>query len=168
MERIHSLNPIVNNESRMLILGTMPGSDSLKEQQYYCNVDNLFWDIMFRICDPNWTMFEEAFGISYEERKQLLLDNGIALWDILRSCERIGSADSRICNEELNDIAKIFSDYPRIKKVFFNGDKAYGYYLKNKELFPEGIEYTKLPSTSPSSQFNSFYILKEWKDKLGL
>ncbi len=168
MERIQSMAPIVNEKSRVLILGTMPGTDSLKEQQYYCNVDNLFWDIMFRICSPGWPMFKEAFGISNEERKQLLLDNEIALWDILKSCEREGNTDSKICNEELNDIQRFLCEHPNIQKVCFNGDKAHSYYLKNKSLFPENIEYKKLYSTSPSSPINSFAILSEWKENLGI
>lgn len=168
MGRIHSMVPIVNEKSRILILGTMPGTDSLKEQQYYCNVDNLFWDIMFRIFSPGWPMFKEVFGISYEEREQLLLDNEIALWDILKSCEREGNTDSKIRNEELNDIQRFLYEHPNIKNVYFNGDKAHSYYLKNKSLFPENIEYKKLYSTSSSSTINSFFILREWKHYLGV
>ena len=87
---------IENSESEILILGTIPGGESLKYQQYYQNKD--------RICNPNWPFFEEVYAIPYEKRKQLLLDNKISLWDILESCERDGNSDRTIKNEQLNDL----------------------------------------------------------------
>lgn len=104
MEKIYSMPAIENSESEILILGTIPGGESLKYQQYYQNKDNLLGDIMFRICDPNWPFFEEVYTIPYEKRKQLLLDNKISLWDILESCERDGNSDRTIKNEQLNDL----------------------------------------------------------------
>lgn len=157
---------IENSESEILILGTIPGGESLKYQQYYQNKDNLFWDIMFRICDPNWPFFEEVYAIPYEKRKQLLLDNKISLWDILESCERDGNSDRTIKNERLNDLETYLKLHPKIRKICFNGQKAYSYYKKMVYNLPQKIHPIELYSTSPSSPVNSFSILKQWRNAI--
>lgn len=104
--------PIANKNSRVLILGTMPGERSIEIKQYYGHKGNQFWKLMFDV-------FNAPFTDSYEERITLLVKNKIALWDVLSHCEREGSADSAIKNEIANDFKTFYKLYPEIKHVFF-------------------------------------------------
>ncbi|HIF50592.1 MAG TPA: DNA-deoxyinosine glycosylase [Thiotrichaceae bacterium] len=140
--------PIVKSDATILILGSMPGQKSLDENQYYAHPRNNFWPIMFQL-------FNVKNDLVYEQRKQLLLDNKIAVWDVLKSCYREGSLDSDIDNSsiEANDFVSFFENNPKVKAVFFNGAKAEQIF--NNEMLHrlqqvEGIEYYKLPSTSPA------------------
>lgn len=81
--------------------------------------------------------FEEVYAIPYEKRKQLLLDNKISLWDILESCERDGNSDRAIKNERLNDLETYLKLHPKIRKICFNGQKAYSYYKKMVYNLPQ-------------------------------
>ncbi|HEU0126064.1 MAG TPA: DNA-deoxyinosine glycosylase, partial [Flavobacterium sp.] len=91
-----SFAPISSKKSKVLILGTMPGIKSLELNQYYGHAQNNFWKFMFLI-------LKEEFSYDYETRKNLLLQNNIALWDVLQFCDRVGSLDSAIKNEIAND-----------------------------------------------------------------
>lgn len=166
MERMHSLPPIVDERSKVLILGTFPGNDSLKAKQYYNHENNLFWDIIVRIVDKSWPEIRMADSLDYEERISLLLEHHIALWDILESCEREGNVDSKIYNPKYNDIVDILKRFPNIEKVCFNGSLAHSYFNKYMNetgtLLSNKLKIEEFYSTSPSSQVNSFYILKQW------
>jgi len=94
-----ALLPIIEKSSRILILGTMPGEQSIAKQQYYGNPSNQFWKILF-------TIFNEDFSLSYEDRKALLSKHKIALWNVLASCQRQGSSDAKIIEEVPNDLDK--------------------------------------------------------------
>jgi hypoxanthine-DNA glycosylase len=101
----------------------------------------------------------------YEEKKDFLLRNHIAIWDVLENCERDGSSDASIRNPKANDFHKLFNQYPNIKRVYFNGKKAEKLYLKlvGKEI-SNGIMYqTALPSTSPANAIKFNEKLKEWR-----
>jgi double-stranded uracil-DNA glycosylase len=111
------LGPVVDQESRVLILGTLPGDESLRLQRYYSNPRNELWHLLTRV-------FATPTGETYEQRLEFLSDHGIALWDVLRSTERRGSSDAAIVNPELNDFAQLFSEYPDLRRVAFNGGKA--------------------------------------------
>lgn len=148
--------PIVNKNSRILILGTMPGDKSLKLQQYYGHAGNHFWKIIFNL-------FDQPFSKDYEIRKQLLLDNGIALWDVLKACECEGSSDNNILNEEANDFQSFYNMYPEIKTVFFGSQKAETFYNKYVLKSPNKSYYT-LPSPSSANTWKTFeQKLDEWK-----
>jgi hypoxanthine-DNA glycosylase len=140
-----SFPPLIDNHSRILLLGTMPGAESLRKLEYYGHTHNQFWKIMFSL-----------FGIvmpscvSYSEKKKLLLDHRVALWDVLANCEREGSLDSSIKNEKANDFATLFARYPHIKQVFFTSKKAEEYYGKYVGKQPD-ITYYTLPSPSPAN-----------------
>ena len=114
-----SLSPIVSESARILILGTMPGRDSLARQQYYAHPGNAFWFIMKHVCGA-------GVELSYEERVRRLQDVGFALWDVLKHCEREGSLDSKIvkASEAPNDIETLLNTYPNIHLIVFNGGKA--------------------------------------------
>lgn len=154
---------IADHNSKIIILGTMPGVASLLANQYYGHQDNLFWDIMFRVLDKNWNC-EEVVSVDYETKKNILLKNGVALWDVLKYCDRKGSLDTAIKNEIKNDLFNFFSQHPKIKTIFFNGQKAHKYFneLKNEINDIDQIQQFVFQSTSPSNTKNSFQILKEW------
>ncbi len=146
MSHIHSFAPISSAEAQALILGSMPGKESLKQHQYYALPQNTFWKIMGELLGAHPSL-------SYEERLRLLQSSGIALWDVLASCERGGSSlDSDIRKETANDFESFFNLYPHITHVFFNGAKAEQSFHK----FVSGIQklppltFRRLPSTSPA------------------
>ena len=102
MTNCKSFKPSIDNNSKVLILGSMPGVKSLEEQQYYAHPQNRFWKVMGSICNsPDFP------NLAYSEKLQILLNNNIALWDTIKSCNRIGSLDSDIQNETPNDIRKL-------------------------------------------------------------
>lgn len=154
-KRISSFPPIISEGSKILILGSVPGVKSLEMQQYYAHPQNQFWKIIFKL-------FEEDFTADYQKRTEIIRKNNIALWDVIDSCEREGSLDTKIRNEEHNDILKILRDHPNIKAVFCNGQKSF----KNlkKILGKESeIPIFVLPSTSPLHTVSFDKKLAEWK-----
>jgi hypoxanthine-DNA glycosylase len=155
--------PIADKESKILILGTMPGLASIKAGQYYGHQDNLFWDIIFRVCIRDWKIDELVLS-DYDTKVKLLLTNNIALWDVLQFCDRKGNLDKDIINQIYNDFKSFFQKYPNIKTVFFNGKKAAEYFekLKLEIVVINNRIFITLPSTSPSNTTNSFFVLKEW------
>lgn len=155
---IRSFDPIADENSKLLILGTMPGAESLRKQQYYGYDRNQFWKIMFSI-------FREDFKENYDEKKKLLLKNGAALWDVLKNCERESSSDSKIKNPEVNDISSLLIKYPGIKSIYFNGKMAETLFRKsviNKIDF-KNLKLCILPSTSPANTVKFEVKLEEWK-----
>jgi TDG/mug DNA glycosylase family protein len=154
--------PVSTPDASILILGSMPGQKSLDENQYYAHPRNSFWPIMFHLLDANK-------GLSYVQRKKLLKQNKIALWDVLESCYREGSLDSDIDHSTIkaNDFESFFKNHHKIKTVFFNGSKAEQLFKKEvlkKAVLPENLKYHKLPSTSPAHAAMSFdQKLNAWK-----
>lgn len=154
-KRISSFPPIISEGSKILILGSVPGVKSLEMQQYYAHPQNQFWKIIFQL-------FEEDFTADYQKRTEIIRKNNIALWDVIDSCEREGSLDTKIRNEEHNDIKKILREHLTIKAVFCNGQKSF----KNlkKILGKESeIPIFVLPSTSPLHTVSFDKKLAEWK-----
>lgn len=154
-KRISSFPPIISEGSKILILGSVPGVKSLEMQQYYAHPQNQFWKIIFKL-------FEEDFTADYQKRTEIIRKNNIALWDVIDSCEREGSLDTKIRNEEHNDIMKILREHLTIKAVFCNGQKSF----KNlkKILGKESeIPIFVLPSTSPLHTVSFDKKLAEWE-----
>ena len=153
--RISSFPPIVDNNSKILILGSIPGVKSLEKQQYYGHPQNKFWKIIFELCN-------EEFTEDYAERIKILKKHNIALWDVIDSCERKGSLDSEIKNEEANEIGQLLHQYPNIEAIFCNGGKSY----KNlKKILGKDFKTPVflLPSTSPLHTVSFEKKLEEWK-----
>jgi double-stranded uracil-DNA glycosylase len=147
--RIYSFAPISSPMSRVLILGTMPGKTSLRENQYYAHPRNAFWVITGAIVG-----FEP--DSPYELRVKRLLSSGLALWDVLRSCERKSSLDSDIdvSTESPNDLTGFLESHPAIRRICFNGAKAEALFSKHvppESLDRAGRHYVRLPSTSPAN-----------------
>ncbi|MEH7236813.1 DNA-deoxyinosine glycosylase [Bacillus sp. JJ1562] len=160
MERIFGLAPIVGEDPRVLVLGSMPSVESLRKQEYYGNKRNHFWKIMF-------TLFESEEIPDYEEKIAFLKDKKIALWDVLYSCYREGSLDSNIKSEEPNQIGDFVKNHPGLRLIICNGTKSYKSFSKyiGLDQFP-GLDVIKLPSTSPvPGKYNKTLEgkLQEWK-----
>ncbi|WP_395064660.1 DNA-deoxyinosine glycosylase [Flavobacterium sp.] len=152
----YSFEPISNKEATILILGTIPGEQSILLNQYYGHVRNNFWKLLF-------TIFETPFSDDYENKKILLLQNKIALWDVLQVCERKGSLDSAIKNEVANDFEDFLKNHSKINHIFFNGQKASSFFKKYVVLEKQ-YQTTILPSTSPANASKTFEKkLSEWK-----
>lgn len=155
--------PVSRNSAEILILGSMPGEQSLIKHQYYGHRRNVFWVIMGKLFnfDPE---------IEYEKRLSELKENKIALWDVLKTCERKGSLDSSIisASEVANNFVDFLSIHKKIEKICFNGQKAHQTFLKHVlKKFPQitqDIDIHILPSTSPANASISFEKkLIEWK-----
>lgn len=146
--RVHSFAPIASVESRVLILGTMPGRASLRARQYYAHPQNAFWPIVGEL------LGFDAAG-DYLIRTSSLTAAGIALWDVLQSCERESSLDSDIDRATVvaNDFVTFFARYPRIRRIYFNGahaERLYARYARPLLADLRQIETVRLPSTSPA------------------
>lgn len=141
--------PISRPDARLLILGSMPSRESLARQQYYAHPRNAFWPIV--------TTLLGIGSENYERRATELVARGVALWDVLRSCEREGSLDSAIVERSIvpNDFTAFFAAHPRIALICFNGAKAEAVYRKRVlPTLPEpaaSIHTMRLPSTSPAN-----------------
>lgn len=138
----HSLKPIYNSESKVLILGTMPSIKSRELGFYYANPKNRFWKTMSKV-------FNQEIGETNIDRINFLLKNKIALFDVLKSCEINSSSDNSIKNPIPNDLLPII-EKSNIKVIFTTGKKAYELY--QKYCYPKtNIKAILLPSPSPAN-----------------
>jgi len=149
MERAVCFPPVVSAKPETLILGSMPGVKSLQEQQYYAHPQNSFWRILGALFDMQVT--------TYPQRVALIKKNRLALWDVLSSCERPGSLDSKIDPEtiEVNDFNSFLQEYAQITRVFFNGATAEKEFTRRVlPRLPKDVAarltLKRLPSTSPA------------------
>lgn len=148
MSNIRGFPPISRPDATTLILGSMPSRESLAQQRYYAHPRNSFWPIvssLFKFTDSN-----------YPQNTDLLRQNGIAVWDVLKTCFRTSSLDSDIDDNTIvtNDFQRFFTHHPDISRVFFNGAKAESVYLKHVLPKLDGaaaeLKLHRLPSTSPA------------------
>ncbi len=145
--RKRCLPPIVDARSRILILGTLPGEESLRLRQYYGHPRNHFWPVMSAVLGA-------PMPPSYEDRCRLLLARGVGVWDVLGSARRNGSLDSSITDAKANALTKLFGRHPDIRHVAFNGQRAASLFRQHvtrraDETFAH-ISFLVLPSTSPT------------------
>ncbi len=151
----HEFPPVFDKESRILILGSFPSVKSREQQFYYGHPQNRFWKVLAGL-------LKEDLPRTVEEKKEFLHRNHIALWDVIDSCEIIGSSDSSIRNVKVTDLGMILDNCP-IRHIYANGGTA-------KRLFEKyqrdryGVEIAGLPSTSPANAAYSLERLTgEWK-----
>ncbi len=141
------LPAIVDAGARMLILGTLPGEESLRRQEYYGHPRNHFWPMIAAVVGA-------PSPVAYADRVALLKRSGFALWDVLLSAERIGSLDSAIRNARPNRFAALFRDYPDISTIAFNGQKAHALFRQHvahdRRIAKRNLRLLVLPSTSPT------------------
>ncbi len=149
MALVHSFEPIVGRDPRIVILGSMPGVVSLQAAQYYANPRNAFWAIIAQL-----------FGIdndcSYESRVQQVSRLPLILWDTLKACHRQGSLDSKILRQQIeaNDIGWLLDQYSGLRTIVFNGAASEKYF--NQLVKPDlpawrELALLKMPSTSPAN-----------------
>ena len=136
----------------MLVLGSLPGDESLRRQQYYGNPRNQFWEILRRV-------FDDDPGNDYQQRLAFLKFHGIALWDVIGSAEREGSLDSAIRAERPNDFAALFAELTELRTIALNGSKAAAAFARHvRPAFPDWLSARRvlaMPSTSavPSRRY---------------
>lgn len=146
MPRVRSFPPIAAADARILILGSMPGEESLRRRRYYAHPQNQFWRIMALITGA-------APEQSYEDRVEALMAARIALWDVLRSCRRESSLDSAIERDSMqpNDFRRFLAAHADITHVFFNGATAEAAFRRHVQpKLPRTLKFERLPSTSPA------------------
>lgn len=152
---VHPIPPEYDSDSKVLILGSFPSVKSREQGFFYGHPQNRFWKVLSAL-----TNCPEP--ITIEEKKELLKRKGIALWDTIKSCEIVGSADSSIKNVVPNDLSIILNN-SRVTKIFVNGKTSKAYYdkyLKEKT----GIDAVCLPSTSPANAtINLQKLIDDWK-----
>ncbi len=155
-ERIkHNFEPVFDENSKVLILGTFPSVKSREQQFYYGHPQNRFWKLLALLT-------EEDVPQTISEKKEFLLRNRIAIWDVVQSCTIEGSSDSSIRDVVANDISAIL-EKAQIREIFTNGGKAFELY--KKYVYPvSGIDAIKLPSTSPANAaFSMERLMREWE-----
>lgn len=154
----HNFAPVWDEQSRILILGTFPSVKSRENHFYYGHPQNRFWKVLAALTD--WEVPQ-----TIEEKKAMLLANHIAIWDVIASCQIIGSSDSSIRDVVVNDIQGLLQK-TNIQKIYANGGKASELY--KKYVFPDtGREIIKLPSTSPANAaFRLERLITEWGTKI--
>lgn len=152
-----SFQPLLCNNPKVLILGTLPGEESLRQQQYYAKKGNRFWETIAAV-------FNETEPTNYEDKKSLLARHNIALWDIVHNAQREGSSDSNIINEEPNDIKTLIEENPSIELIVFNGQKAEKLFNKYFDTEDFDVIFKTAYSTSGANrQFNSEQMKKDWE-----
>jgi hypoxanthine-DNA glycosylase len=160
------LEKIISSDSTVLILGTFPGQESLRLRMYYANPRNQFWRIMGCLFDFNP-------NIEYSQRVNILNDQGIALWDVLRGCTRDGSLDASIDENtiETNDFQSLFDKYSNIRAVFFNGKskRKSSYSLFKRYVMPhlspetvKRLSFVPLPSSSSANTQKIERKIEKW------
>jgi hypoxanthine-DNA glycosylase len=148
--------PVIDVTTEILILGSLPSDISIRTGEYYANPQNQFWRIIFTILNNSIPLYQ------YTDKTNLLLNHKIGLWDVLTEADRKGSLDSNIQSEVLNDFSGLFKDHPNIRKLAFNGDKAFQLYLRNKSGLPQKDLILLTSSSSANTSKNLLLKVKEW------
>ena len=152
---IHPIAPVYDEHSRVLILGSFPSVKSREAEFFYGHPQNRFWKVLAAV-------FHREIPGTVEEKRALLLEEGVALWDVIASCEITGSSDSSIRNVVPNDLTPIL-ETARIEAIYVNGKTAEKYY--KKYLLPiTHREAVCLPSTSPANAaWNMERLIDAWQ-----
>lgn len=157
----HPFGPVVGPDSEILILGSFPSVKSREEGFYYGHPRNRFWKIMSSLAKDKGIAVPEA-ELTIPEKNRLILDLGLALWDVCASCVVTGSSDSSIRSAVPNDIPSLISSAP-IRAVITNGKTADALY-KKLILRKTGITPVCLPSTSPANAaWTLEQLTEEWR-----
>ena len=159
---VHNIEPVWDADSRILILGSFPSVKSREAAFFYHHSQNRFWKVLAAVLSCRIPQ-------TIQEKKEMLLSHGIALWDVIAECDIIGSSDSSIRNVVPADLSRIL-DHAPIRQIYANGGKAYELY--QKYAYPiTGREIVKLPSTSPANAaWQMERLLEAWaavKENLG-
>lgn len=139
---LHSFAPVIDAQTEILVLGTMPGADSLRLGQYYAHPRNQFWPIVFA------TFENRRAPADYADKLSTLLSHRVGLWDSLQTCRRGGSLDSAITQETANDFPSLFARFPHVRTLLFNSQSSHRFFVR--ALGKPAHKYAVLPSTSPA------------------
>lgn len=154
-----SFAPIADENTQILILGSLPGDKSLQLNQYYGHPRNRFWRVLAKITNSN-------LPTNYEEKINLLRQNKIGVWDVIHTAKRIGSLDTNILEEIPNDLSGFIKSHSNLKTIVFNGSKSRTLFDKYFTRKPD-LKYLPMPSTSPANAAFSFEKLCEiWREIL--
>ena len=158
----HPIPPVYDRDSRVLILGSFPSVKSREAGFFYGHPQNRYWKVLAAI-------FGEQIPVTIPEKRDLLLRNHVAAWDVIQSCDITGSSDASIRNVTANDLSRIL-DAADIREIYVNGRTAEKMYIRFTEPFT-GRKCVCLPSTSPANAaWNLERLTEAWKvvaDKAG-
>lgn len=155
---VHTFEPIFDDKSEVLILGSFPSVKSRENRFYYGHPQNRFWKVTAGV-------FGEDVPVTIEEKKAFLLRCHIAVWDVIAACDIVGSSDSSICNVTANDMDVILKHAP-IRGIYANGGKAYQLFLKHCKKEGQPPVY-QLPSTSPANAaWKLERLIAAWGERL--
>ena len=158
-ERISAFPPVAGEDARVLILGSMPSVASLAQGFYYGHPRNAFWRILSEV-------YAAPLPETIEDKRALLLQNRLALWDVLDSCEREGSLDSAIRQPRLNDFGGLFERCPGIGRVLLNGGTAWKLFQREGKRIAGDRPCLRMPSTSPAYTLPYERKLALWRQAL--
>jgi len=157
-------DPVVNQHTRILLLGSLPSEKSLVLHQYYGNPQNRFWHLVGEVIGV------DLVRLDYQTRLSQLLHHGVGLWDVVASARRSGSLDSQIRDQAGNDIAALAASLPKLNAIGFNGGTAARHGLKQLGVLAERYRIVLLPSSSPAHTLAYDKKLEAWmglKDYVG-
>ena len=139
--RKRSFDPVADENTRVLVLGSLPGERSLEERRYYAHPTNGFWRLMGEVVGTN------LIDLDYPERLDALLKRQVGLWDVVSEALREGSGDAAIRDMQRNNLAALTSQLPNLKALGFNGGKAWT--IGSRQFPPDGsVALLPLPSSS--------------------
>ncbi len=142
--RKRCFDPVVDERTRLLVLGSLPGEQSLAQQQYYGNRQNRFWSLMSEVVGV------ELVALDYGARLHTLLEHGVGLWDVVAEAHRQGSLDSAIRDRADNDLLGLLARFPGIHTIAFNGATAGKLGVKVLGAHAARYRIVDLPSSSPA------------------
>lgn len=146
-------SPFLDENTEILVLGSLPSDESIRKQQYYGNPGNDFWRLL------GGALGEALQEMEYERRLEGLKNHGVGLWDVFKASRREGSLDAGIRDEEMNDFSKLKERAPELRLVCFNGKKAGEYEPLLRKM---GYETKVLPSSSGANRRHSKKRVQEW------
>ncbi|PKP86787.1 MAG: DNA-deoxyinosine glycosylase [Alphaproteobacteria bacterium HGW-Alphaproteobacteria-17] len=153
--RHSSFAPHVAADTRLLILGSLPGARSLAERRYYAHPTNQFWRLLGQVIG------QPLAAMSYDDRLARIREAGVGLWDVIRSAERRSSSDSAIREAEPHDLATLIAGLPKLRVIAFNGGKAAAIGRRQLPAL-EGITVVDLPSSSAANTIGFNAKLDRW------
>lgn len=150
----HSFPPVVDERVHVLVLGSLPGEQSLAEQRYYAHPRNQFWKLIGGVLGT------ELVALPYAERLQALLERRIGLWDVVASAVRPGSLDAAIRGYSGNDLAALSARLPELRAIGFNGGTSFS--IGQRQLAGSNLALLPLPSSSPAFTLSYAEKLERW------
>jgi hypoxanthine-DNA glycosylase len=148
---------VIDERSRLLVLGSLPGDKSLAAQEYYGNRQNKFWELVGAVLNVDLRV------LSYEARLAVLLERGVGLWDVIAEAERPGSLDADISHAAHNALTGLVETLPNLRAIGFNGSTAARLGRKQLREFSDRLCLVDLPSSSPAHTIGYEAKLRAWR-----